>query len=153
MNDKVNLLGLHPSFSELADDSLERLDAAGESRSFAAGDIIFEADGEADRFFVVRSGVVALQMVSPGREPLVVETLGPGELLGVSWAFPPFRWNWTAVAQTDVEAHSFEANLIHDAAHDDSALRAALLEALAIEAIDRLHATRLRLLDIYQGAP
>ena len=96
---------------------------------------------EADEFFVIRSGIVGLEMPAHGAQPLVLETLGPGELLGVSWAFPPYRWNWRAVAQSDVEAVAFDASAVRDVAKEDQALRMALLEAVASESIDRLHAT------------
>lgn len=152
MSEQADLRGLHPSFNELPDSSLDFLADVGTERRYESGALIFEADGTADEFFVIRAGLVALQMTTPGREPLVVETLGPGELLGVSWAFPPFRWNWTAIARGDVDVLAFDAGTIHDAAHEDPMLRAALLEAVASEAVDRLHATRMRLLDIYQAA-
>ena len=152
MSDHADLRGIHPSFNELPDSSLDLLAGAGSERRYQSGTLIFQADGTADEFFVIRAGLVALQMTTPGREPLVVETLGPGELLGVSWAFPPFRWNWTAIAQGDVDVLAFDADRIHDAAHEDPTLRVALLEAVATEAVDRLHATRMRLLDVYRAA-
>lgn len=152
MNERADLRGLHPSFTDLPDRSLDRLSDAATGRSYQAGAVIFEADGMADEFFVIRSGLAALQMTAPGREPLVVETLGPGELLGISWAFPPYRWNWTAIAQSDTEVVAFETDAIHDAARHDPVLRTALLEAVASESVDRLHATRMRLLDVYRAA-
>jgi CRP/FNR family transcriptional regulator, cyclic AMP receptor protein len=152
MSEPADLRNLHPSFSRLPDASVARLAAASSERRYPAGTVIFEADGAADEFFVIRNGLVALQMIAPGRAPLVVETLGPGELLGVSWAFPPYRWNWSAVAQSDVEAVAFQTALVYNAAHEDPVLRAALLEAVASEAIGRLHATRMRLLDVYWAA-
>lgn len=152
MSDHAELRGLHPSFTDLPERSLDRLAGAATTRQYASGTAIFEADGQAKEFFVIRSGLVALQMTAPGREPLVVETLGPGELLGISWAFPPHRWNWTAIAQSDVEVVAFETDAIHEAAQDDPVLRTALLEAVASESVDRLHATRMRLMDVYRAA-
>ncbi len=145
-----DLRQIHRSFGELSDGAIELLAATSEERHYDQGSTIFTADADADEFYVIRSGIVALEMPSPDpSSPLVIETLGPGELLGVSWAFPPYRWNWRAVAQTDVDAVAFDAARARDAAHRDPALRMALLEAVAIEAIDRLHATRMRLADIY----
>lgn len=152
MSGRADIRGLHPSFAGLSDDSLDRLATIGTRRMYPSGAAIFESDAPADEFFVIRSGVVALQMSAPGREPLVVETLGPGELLGVSWAFPPYRWNWSAVAQSDVEMVAYETAMVRDAAHADPELRTALLEAVASEAVSRLHATRMRLLDVYRAA-
>ena len=149
---EIDLRQIHRSFNELPDGSIQLLASASTQRSYAEGEAIFEADGSADEFFIIVSGIVALQMTSIGRAPLVVETLGPGELLGVSWAFPPYRWNWTAVAQAEATVMAFDAAAVHDAAREDPVLRTALLEAVAVEAVDRLHATRMRLLDIYRAA-
>lgn len=150
---ELDLSQLHRSFGELSEQSLSLLAEHAEPRRYESGSVIFEADGSADEFFIIRTGIVALEVPSPGREPLVIETLGPGELLGVSWAFPPFRWNWRATAQSDVELVAFDAAGVRSVAHDDAPLRTALLEAVAIEAVDRLHATRMRLVDIYQVTP
>lgn len=150
---KLELNDIHRSLGNLAPQSLELLADHADERRYEPGSVIFEGDGLADEFFIVRSGVVALEMPSPGRDPLIVETIGPGELLGVSWAFPPYRWNWRATAQSEVDVVAFDAAAVRDSAASDPALRTALLEAVAIEAVDRLHATRMRLLDIYGTAP
>jgi len=149
---KLDLNQLHRSFSELSRDSVTLLANHAEERTYGSGSVIFEGDGSADEFFVIRSGIVALEMPSPGRDALVVETLGPGELLGVSGAFPPYRWNWRATARGDVDLVAFDAAGVRDAVKGDPVLRTALLEAVATEAVDRLHATRMRLLDIYRAA-
>ncbi len=133
----------------LPDPARRALAATASERSYQAGDTLFESDAEASEFFIVRSGLVALEMPAPGREPLIVETLGPGELVGISWVFEPYRWNWRAFAWSDVTAVAFDAPAVRDAAHQDPALRVALLELVAREAVSRLHATRVRLMDVY----
>jgi CRP/FNR family transcriptional regulator, cyclic AMP receptor protein len=148
----LDLRRAHRSFGNLSDEALELLATTAAAGHYEQGDVLFEADGEADEFFVVRSGIVALEMPARGAHPLVLETLGPGELVGVSWAFPPYRWNWRAVAQSEVDAIVFDAQSVRAVAQEDNMLRMALLEAVATEAIDRLHATRMRLLDIYGAA-
>jgi CRP-like cAMP-binding protein len=150
---ELDLRQIHRSLTELPDRSIDLLARNAAERHFEQGTVIFEADGPADEFFIITSGIVALKMAPSGTDPLVLETLGPGELLGVSWAFPPYRWSWRAVAQSEVDAVAFDAEGVRDAAHRDPVLRTALLEAVAIEATDRLHATRMRLLDIYRAAP
>jgi CRP-like cAMP-binding protein len=150
---ELDLRQIHRSLNDLPDRSIDLLARNAAERRFEPGTVIFEADGPADEFFIIRSGIVALEMAPSGTDPLVLETLGPGELLGVSWAFPPYRWSWRAIAQSEVDAVAFDAEGVRDAAHRDPVLRTALLEAVATEATDRLHATRMRLLDIYRAAP
>src|SRR5262249_3608920 len=42
---------------------------------------------EESTFYLLRQGTVALEAYRPGKAPAVVETLGPGDVLGVSWVF------------------------------------------------------------------
>ena len=44
----------------------------------------------------MRGGKVALSAHAPGKGHLLVQTLGPGETLGLSWLFPPYRWQFDA---------------------------------------------------------
>ncbi len=57
-------------------------------------------EGEpAERFWLIRRGMVALELYVPGREPLVIETLEPSDVVGWSWLFAPYRWAGRASAE------------------------------------------------------
>ncbi|MGW0080381.1 cyclic nucleotide-binding domain-containing protein [Streptomyces sp. NPDC003393] len=117
---------------------------------------LFEEGGRADRFWIVRTGTVALDIHVPGRGPAVVETIGTGGLVGWSWLCPPHKWHLGAETRSHVEAWEFDAAAVRDmcAAHPRFGLT---LVTLVAETIGRrLRATRTRLLDLYgpqQGAP
>ena len=68
---------------------------------------IFADGGNATRFWLIQSGHVSLDLHVPGEGPVVIETIGMGELLGWSWLFPPYKWAFGAVAATAVFATSF----------------------------------------------
>lgn len=61
--------------------------------SFAIDERIFNEGGKADRFWIIHTGTVALDVHVPGRHAAVVETLGAGALLGWSWLVPPHHWH------------------------------------------------------------
>lgn len=117
---------------------------------------LFEEGERADRFWIVRTGTVALDIHLPGRGPAVVETIGAGGLVGWSWLCPPHEWHLGAETRSRVEAWEFDAAAVRDicAAHPEFGLT---LVTLVAETIGRrLRATRTRLLDLYgpqQGAP
>lgn len=118
--------------------------------SFHAGARLFEEGGVADRFWLLRSGLVALDVHVPGRGPVVVETVADGELLGWSWLFEPYRWHLGARTRTEVHAWEFDAGLVLDAMEDSPAAGLALFRTIADEAIgERLRGARTRLLDLY----
>lgn len=131
----------------------DRLLALAHGISLPAALRIFEEGGEADRFWIIRSGTVALDVHEPGRGTAVVETLGEGELLGWSWLFEPYQWHLGAQTRAPVTAYEFDARQVRDAIDADCAFGLALTRCVAAVAIGRrLRAARIRLLDLY-GPP
>lgn len=116
-----------------------------------AGDVLFEEDGAADVFYIVVEGKIGLELTSPGKEPIVIQTLGPGDLVGVSWLFPPHRWNWRALAIVDSELAAFDATTIRSEMEQNRDLAWEVLRVVSGEVVDRLHRTRVQLLDLYRG--
>jgi CRP-like cAMP-binding protein len=116
-----------------------------------AGEVVFEEGGPADTFYIVVEGNVGLVLTSPGRAPIVIQTLGPGDLLGVSWLFPPYRWNWRAETAVDTDLVAFDANVIRSELEKNRDLTLEVLTVVASEVVDRLHRTRVQLLDLYRG--
>ncbi|EME99210.1 cyclic nucleotide-binding domain-containing protein [Streptomyces mobaraensis NBRC 13819 = DSM 40847] len=133
----------------LPDGPRERLTELGREVSFDAGARLFEEGGRADRFWILRTGNVNLDMHVPGRRPAVVETLGPGRMLGWSWLCPPHRWHLGAEAISPVRAWEFDAAEVLALCERDHELDHALL-TYVVEVIGRrLRAARTRLLDLY----
>lgn len=138
--------------ADLSDESFRFLESVAAGVAFSAGTVIFEEDSPAEHFYLITDGRVALEVPPRTRPPVLVETLGRGDLLGVSWLFPQFRWNWRARALADTIAVSFDAVAVRNRCDVDTALALNVHRAVASEAVRRLHQTRLRLLDLYQDA-
>ena len=85
----------------------------------------------------------------PGRGDQIVETLGPGTVLGWSWLHPPYRWHFGAVARLATTAIAFDAASVRRRCDADPAFGYAALRAFTPVITERLQATRLRLLDLY----
>ena len=103
----------------------------------------------ADRFWIIHTGNVARDINVPGRRPVVVETIGMGELLGWSWLFPPRLWHLGAEATSPVRAWEFDANAVRELCDEDPVLGRALITYIAHIVADRLMAARTRLVDLY----
>ncbi|NLU75707.1 cyclic nucleotide-binding domain-containing protein [Streptomyces sp. HNM0575] len=116
---------------------------------FPGGSRIFEEGRRADRFWVVRSGSVTLDLHVPGRRAATVETLGTDDLLGWSWMFPPYVWQLGATATSPVRALEFDAGEVRDLCEEDPVLGRILYQQVAWIIARRLHASRTRLLDLY----
>ncbi|WP_199509754.1 cyclic nucleotide-binding domain-containing protein [Nucisporomicrobium flavum] len=120
--------------------------------SYPQGARLFTEGAAADHFWLLDHGDVALDLQVPGHGALVLETLSAGTLLGWSWLYPPYRWHFGAVARTPVEALRFDAGLVLRRCEADPSFGYAVMRLVTPAVIDRLQATRLRLLDLY-GPP
>lgn len=133
----------------LAAEHRDRLMPLAEEVAFPAGARIFEEDEPADRFWIIRTGSVALDVQNPGRGRDVIETLDSGSLLGWSWLCPPRRWHLGAETREAVTAWQFDAVAVRGLCAEQPALGLALVTLVAQTIGHRLRATRDRLLDLY----
>ncbi|MEU7338495.1 cyclic nucleotide-binding domain-containing protein [Streptomyces sp. NPDC007074] len=117
--------------------------------SFPQGARLFEEGGTADRFWIVRTGTVDLDMRVPGRRAAGIESLRHNELVGWSWLFAPHAYHLGAEATTPVRAHEFDATAVRAMCHDDPALGLAVAEWVGGILAHRLRSARTRLLDLY----
>ncbi|MFB7456310.1 cyclic nucleotide-binding domain-containing protein [Streptomyces sp. NPDC088337] len=127
----------------------ERLMEVAREVSFPEDTRIFEAGGTADRFWVIRSGAVHLsQQVTPTRR-VTVASLGAGDLLGWSWLFPPYQWDFGASAFSQVRAYEFDASAVLALSVEDPLLGLSLVRTVAEVLAHRLELTRGKLLEQY----
>ncbi|MEU6379832.1 cyclic nucleotide-binding domain-containing protein [Streptomyces sp. NPDC046909] len=117
--------------------------------TFPQGIRLFNEGGRADRFWIIQSGTVALDMRVPGRRAAVIETLGFGELVGWSWLFPPHVWQLGAATVSPVRAFEFDAEAVRTMCRADRAMGSAVAHWVGRVMAHRLRATRTRLLDLY----
>ncbi|GKQ35614.1 Crp/Fnr family transcriptional regulator [Streptomyces sp. A012304] len=110
---------------------------------------IFEAGGTADRFWVIRSGAVSLTQQVTAVRRVTVAGLGAGDMLGWSWLFPPYQWDFGAEAFSPVRAYEFEAQPVLKLCEEDPALGLSLVRIVAEILAHRLETTRVRLLEQY----
>ncbi|MEU7875383.1 cyclic nucleotide-binding domain-containing protein [Dactylosporangium sp. NPDC049140] len=144
-----DLLAAHPFLAGLRPPHLERLSRWACRTPFRAGVRIFEENGRADRFWLIRSGSVNLDIRAPGRGDLIVETIGPGTVLGWSWLFPPYRWHFGAAAVDPVLSIAIDGPATRALCDAEPEFGYELTKRLMAVVVDRMQATRMRLLDLY----
>ncbi|MFJ9566180.1 Crp/Fnr family transcriptional regulator [Streptomyces fuscichromogenes] len=127
----------------------DRLMRAAQGVTFAPGARLFEEGGRADRFWIIRTGSIELDMHVPGRRAAVIENLGHNELIGWSWLFGPHVWHLGAGATTPVRAWEFDAEAVRSMCREDPALGNAVSQWVGEVLAHRLRAARTRLLDLY----
>ena len=143
------VLAEHPFFQGLAPEYLRVLVGCASNLRFEAGQQIFREGEEANEFYLIRHGKVALEVYVPGRGSITIQTLGVGEILGWSWLVPPYQWRFDARAVELTRAIALDGKCLRTKCEDDPRLGFALLKRFAHVMTERLQATRLQLLDVY----
>jgi CRP-like cAMP-binding protein len=119
---------------------------------FEKGQFLFREGEFARCFYIISKGKVALEVLAPGRGPIIVETLDDGDVLGWSWLFEPYRWHFDALAQTDITAVAFNALCLRGKCDTNHDLGYELVKRFSQVIMERLQATRLALMDVYSAA-
>ncbi len=128
---------------------VERLAALAVTAELPAGQRLFDEGGHAASLWLIRTGLIALDLRVPGRDRLIVETLGPGDELGLSWLMPAAQWQFGATTQAPTAVFEFTSDAVTNLCEADHELGYQLTRRLLTTAITRLQAARIRILDVY----
>ena len=140
------ILAGHPFLSGLEDRHLDLLVGCASDVRFDAGQFILREGEEANQFYLIRHGKVALEVFAPGHGPIIILTLGEGEILGWSWLVPPYRWTIDARAVELTRAIALDGKCLRTKSEEDHDLGYELFKRFAQIFVKRLAATRLQLL-------
>ena len=141
-----------PMFAELSSDQLTAVARVAREVNFKAAERLFDEGQHAERCWMIVRGCVAIDANVPGRRPVIVQTLGPGEIVGWSWLIPPYRWHFGAVTVAPTTTIAVDTEKILALAENDPSFGYPLARHLLGMLLNRLQSTRARLLDMY-GMP
>jgi CRP-like cAMP-binding protein len=147
------LLADVPAFDGMPAQYLGLIAGCASNRVFADGEYLAREGEPANAFYVIRAGAVALEIDVPPRGALVIETLHETDLVGWSWLLPPFRNHMDVRASATTHAIAFDGACLRGKCDADPALGYDLLRRFTSVVVERLQATRLRLIDVYGHAP
>jgi CRP/FNR family transcriptional regulator, cyclic AMP receptor protein len=119
---------------------------------FDPGALLLREGEDADTIYFITRGRVAIEIHSPSQGPIVIDTVEPGHIVGLSWVAAPFRWQFDARALESVEAVTIDALRLSEELAVHPEVAAELHRRLAAVMLERLQATRIRLLDLYANA-
>ena len=143
------LIAEHPFFKNLEKSYLELIVGCASNVRFDAGQYIFREGEEANQFYIIRQGKVAIESCPPGREPISLQTFSDGEILGWSWLVPPYHWQFDAKAVELTRAITFDGKCLRNKCQEDHDFGFELLNRLVPALGKALEAARMQLLDVY----
>jgi thioredoxin reductase (NADPH) len=117
------------AFPRLSDDQIARLEAQGERRATAAGEVLFEEGEEGYDFYVVLQGMVAVVDDYGGAEERLIAVHGPGRFLGELGLLTGQAAFFTAVVREPGEVLVTEVDRVRALINQDPALGDLVLRA------------------------
>ena len=141
-----SIIAAHPFAQGLSPAQVKSLCEYAMLSEFAAGDTIFRQGDPANRFYLILGGSVALEARGAEGAPTLLQEIGVGDVLGWSWLFPPYYWNFVARAITPVKAVFFYGTLLRENCEVDHHLGYELMKRMAQIVIDRLQTARKKLI-------
>lgn len=139
----------HAFFAGLKEEYVQLIAGCGRNVHYTAGQYLYRHGDPADEFYLVRHGRVALEISAPGRAATTFQTLGPGNVVGLSWLLPPYKWAYDARVVEEVRAIAMDARCLRGKCDADHDLGYEMMMRFVPVLVERLQATRMQLLDVY----
>jgi CRP-like cAMP-binding protein len=141
----------HPFFKGINPRYVHLLTDCASFVRLGVGDDIFREGQDADHFYLLHKGRVSLDTFVPRVGSTTIQTIGPGEALGWSWLYPPYRWQFNARVVDPFEAVAFGAVSLREKAEENHDFGYDLAMRVGRVMLGRLQATRRRLVEFYVG--
>jgi CRP-like cAMP-binding protein len=107
----------------------------------AVGDYLCREGEPAKAFYLIQSGHAEVGTQTANRGQVVVQQVGPGDVVGWSWLLPPYRWQFDARAVEMVQGLTFDAEWLREKCEQDHELGYQLLIQLLAVMASRLAGT------------
>lgn len=144
----VDLLTTHPFAKSFWPDHISRLASMASEVLFAPGEVIFREGDPSSLFYLLISGNVALEILSPGHAVRVL-TLYAGDVMGWSSATGDTVKQFQARALEPVHALAFDGVRLRHACEEDYAFGFIFMRAIVTVLSGRLHALRNQVSELY----
>jgi CRP-like cAMP-binding protein len=147
------VIAQHPFLQGLESQYMKLIVGCASNVRFKAGQFLFREGQEANQFYMIRQGKVALQISTAQGAVITLQTVGEGDILGWSWLIPPYRWGFDARAVELTRAIGLDGKCLRTKSEEDHNLGYELLKRFSKVIVEALEATRLQLLDVYGTRP
>ena len=137
----------HPFFQGLDAETTDLLSGCAINVHVRPGEFLFREEEDADHFYVLRRGRVAIEVRTAARG-VELDELGDGDVVGWSWMVPPYHWTFDARAITDTSALAFDAACLRAKCEADPAVGYELTKRFVTVMNQRLHSARNRMLNL-----
>jgi CRP-like cAMP-binding protein len=149
---EMPVLGAQPFLRDMPADQLAQLAALCQHITVPAEHRLLGEGTPAHRFWLIDTGQVTIDVTVPGHGLATVDTLGHGDIVGLSALAPPYECRFGALTTRPTLAFEFDAMAVHAACSVDPCLAFELAWRLAAELERRMDAARSQLMQVYKQA-
>ena len=136
--------GLRPEHLKVLADNAMRM-------HYDEGQMIFREGEPANRFYLIERGHISLESYRRDEPAVNIQKIGPGDVLGWSWLFPPYYWHFDARTLEPTTAIFLYGTRLRELCEEDHDLGYELMKRMTQIVIQRLQATRKELLELPTG--
>lgn len=138
-----------PFFSGFGKEELHILASHGRAIDLPQDKEIIREGQVAAEFYLIVEGKVEVQTQVPGRNPVTLQTLHRGDVLGWSWLTANASFAFSAKALLPTQALVFDGTTLLRECEQHPRLGYLLMRRFALVMSERLRHTRMQLLDLY----
>lgn len=148
--DKIKkLISEKPFFRDLKSEYIDILAKYATKSEYQPFDFIFKIGEDANNFYLVESGNVAIELFSSEKGIIRIQTVGEGDILGWSWMLPPYKWHFEARTIENTSLIVFDGKAILKECEKNQGFGYEILKRYMVVMAERLEAARYQLLDVY----
>jgi len=132
-------------FKDMDPQFLQFIAGCSQEKEFTPGDYLFREKEDANEFYLIKQGKIALTTFVPGRGSINIQYLGEGKVVGWSWLIKPHRWHFNALAMEPTRVIAIDGKRLREECEKDHDMGFELMKRLALVVGQRLRMTRMRL--------
>lgn len=136
-----------PYFSGLTEGAIEFLAANAGQKQLGAGKVLFHHGEQADHFYLLLDGHLALEIPAIEGPSLELQDIGPGKVAGWSWLIPPHLWKFQARARTAIDYLEFDGAAILAQCEAEPKFGYQLIKRFSALMSERLQFARRKMMD------
>lgn len=142
------ILKKHPFFKDLDQEYLDFIAGCASNVVFKSGEIIMKENDPADKFFLIREGMVAIDIPISRKKAVTIQTVRQGEIVGWSWLIPPYKYRFTCRVVEDVRAIVLDGKCLREKCEKSHDMGYELLKRLAGVFTQRLESARIQIVSL-----
>lgn len=141
----------HPFFSNLSERFVQSLLEHSSHRIFEVDEYLIQEGQPANEFYLLGYGKVSVETTTKTNETVSIQQIGEGEILGLSWLFAPYLWQFDARAIEPTRSLVFDARVLRSMCEQDHELAFQLMKRCGHELLGRLGVLRRNLADLHMN--